>query len=219
VNEFKKHRRGGKISDGNIDMTSQIREVNSIDADAINTLVIAARNGDDAAYTRLLESYEPLIISIVKNALSFLPPGEGECAEEFRQEADIKFYEAILSYNTEQNNTSFGLYAKICLKNKMISLLRSYYARRRVAGGDIPGENGSDTMTAPDPCELVAGEEEAKILLEKAESILSPLEKSIFSLYTDGKKPHEIASELSVTQKSVENAIYRIKKKLRKILL
>ena len=218
MNESKKHRRGGKISDGNIDMTSQIRGINSTHADAINALVMAARNGDDAAYSRLLELYEPLIISIVKNALSFLPPGENEYAEEFRQEADIKFYEAILSYNTEQNNTSFGLYAKICLKNKMISLLRSYSARRKVAGGDISGVNGPDTMTAPDPCELIAGEEEAKILLEKAESILSPLEKSVFSLYTDGKKTHEIASELSITKKTVENAVYRIKKKLRKIL-
>ena len=216
--EIKRHQKDGKISDGSIDTALHIREINAIDADAINTLVIAARNGDDAAYSKLLDLYEPLILSIVKNALSFLPPGESECIEEFRQEADIKFYEAILSYNTEQNNTSFGLYAKICLKNKMISLLRSYYARRKVTGADIPGKNGSDVMTAPDPCELIAGEEEAKILLERAESVLSPLEKSIFSLYTDGKKTQEIAAELSITKKTVENAVYRIKKKLRKIL-
>jgi RNA polymerase sporulation-specific sigma factor len=47
---------------------------------------------------------------------------------------------------------------------------------------------------------------------------LAPLEKAVFPLYLQGQSYRDIAKQLSKDEKSIDNAVYRMKRKLRKRL-
>ena len=71
-------------------------------------LITCIRNGDQAAFNALLELYEPLVRSEVTRY------GEGlssfDC-DDLRQVALMAFYRAVLSFDLEQEEVAFGLYA------------------------------------------------------------------------------------------------------------
>ena len=48
--------------------------------------------------------------------------------------------------------------------------------------------------------------------------VLSPLERRVFSLYLRGKSYTEIAEKINKDEKSIDNALQRVKKKVEKIL-
>ena len=53
---------------------------------------------------------------------------------------------------------------------------------------------------------------------EKVISELSSYEKSVLKLYLDGHSYREIGLALNKSEKSVDNALYRIKSKLKKLI-
>ena len=64
------------------------------------------------------------------------------------------------------------------------------------------------------PEEVLMGKETFAALLEQAIRNLSPLERKVFGLHLQGKKASEIARVLGREQKSVENTLFRARKKL-----
>ncbi len=181
----------------------------------LKATLIAVRLGNDDACAKLLRMYAPLIGSLVRSTMSKLPPSAETDEDELRQEAAIKLYQAALSYDLDED-ISFGLYAKICLKNRMISLLRRYSADAEPSTVELTeaaalGE-GSD-----DPSEMLLQTERERELELRIKSSLSPLEYDVFNLYTDGMKPTEISKMLGIATKTAENAVYRMKAKLAKI--
>ena len=130
--------------------------------------------------------------------------------EELRQDAA----KAACSYSPGEagkgQDVSFGLYAKICIRNAMITQVRRYNRKKkRLAEQKQKVQKEADTAETP----VLAEETMDRIL-----RVLSSYEKKILPLYMSGKPPREIAVILGRTEKSVSNGIYRIKSKIRKIL-
>lgn len=187
-----------------------IREENS----ELTDMIMAVRNGDDDACALLIRRYAPLINGLVRSTLLCMPgPGDAD-EDELRQEAAIKLYQAALTYDLG-GQVSFGLYAKLCIKNRMISLLR-----RRGSADWLSTVELSDDLTdgEGDPSEFVLREEHEGELEKKIKEILSPLEYDVYNLYIDGIGPTEIADTLSISVKTAENAVYRLKTKIQKLL-
>ncbi len=182
---------------------------------ALIKLLLAVRVGDDDACAELIRVYSPLINGLVRSTASHLPPSAQTDEDELLQEAAIKLYQAALSYDL-RGDISFGLYAKICIKNRMISLLR-----RHSSDGDVPTVELSDELVLPDveddPSESLLRSEREHELDKRIKSVLSPLEYDVFCLYIDGSGPTEISSALSISKKTAENAVYRMKTKLGKL--
>ena len=63
--------------------------------------------------------------------------------------------------------------------------------------------------------ERVLEEERCKMLYESVRNTLSAYENRIWWLYLSGRTAKNIAQELNTDEKSVQNAIYRIRRKLR----
>ena len=85
-------------------------------------LISRVRKEDGVAFEALLKKYTPLIEASVVKVL-----GEDLLSlygDDFRQEATVVFYNSILTYDMEQHEVEFGLYAKICIANALISQLR-----------------------------------------------------------------------------------------------
>ena len=83
------------------------------------SLIFRVRAGDDDAFDLLLETYKPLIEASVMRVLE--KEAYSLYADDFKQEATVVFYNAILTYDVEQHEVEFGLYAKICISNALIS--------------------------------------------------------------------------------------------------
>ena len=97
------------------DMEERVDEKKETEA-----LLTATRNGDNAAFALLCEKYDRLLQSAT-NRFS-----EGLCesdAAEVRQEARIALFRAAQSYRCSSNVT-FGLYARVCVRNALVSRYR-----------------------------------------------------------------------------------------------
>lgn len=179
-------------------------------------LIKSVKNGDDDACAELLQAYAPLIGKTVRATVMRLPASSNTDEDELRQEAAIKLYQAAMSYDPE-SEVSFGLYAKICIRNRMISLLRRYHDNAELFADDLT-EEILDGVVASDPSEAVLDSEQEHELDGRIRDILSPLEYDVFNLYIDGEKPTEIAKALGISVKTAENAVYRMRSKIGKLL-
>lgn len=169
--------------------------------------ILAAKNGDETAFAALCQDYAPLIDSLVEK-FSFATEGLGIDTDDLRQEASVAFYRALMSFDGEQNEVTFGLYAKICIRNRMVSLLRHLEAKKK-----------KDTVSAlralsshEEPRTLPFTKEELSVFTEER---LTKKEKLIFDRYLAGSSYREIAEAFGLSVKSVDNALFRAKRKLR----
>ncbi len=179
--------------------------------------LISIRNGDKTAYAELLKQFDPLIKSEVAECTRRLPEGSEFDVEDLTQEAMLALYKAALSYVPDKSVT-FGLYAKICIHNCLISCARKISAQHRKRMREEkrkifrePGEQSAEERFLAQ-----ARTEDVEKLLEQE---TSALERRIFSLYLEKKSYAEISEIAERDVKSVGNAIYRVKRKLRKLLM
>ncbi len=183
---------------------------------APSDLIDRARAGDQAAFEALLDQYAPLIESLTGQFA-----GQGSTAEDredLRQEALVSFYKAMMRFDVEQATVQFGLYAKECIRNGLISYLRRLKKHEHVVLLD-DGELLEKTSAASDdPAQTLADEEAYLALSRRIREVLSRYENRIWWLYLSGHTAKQIASMLQTDEKSVSNAIYRIRRKLRAVI-
>ncbi len=183
--------------------------------DRATDLICRFRAGDEASFDELLSRYQPLIESLVTKF-----SGEESSAtsrEDLRQEAAVAFYRSVLSYDLEQSDVEFGLYAKICLSNALISKLRARKNPVEEISYDSKGEIEL-AGESEDPAERLLEEERLRALYAVIRENLSEFEYRVWNLYLSGKTAKEIGRVVGRDEKSIANAIYRIRKKLRTVL-
>lgn len=184
--------------------------------DEILRLISEARSGDEDAFSEISCRYQPLIESLLYRYLE----GGGHSIEDFRQEAEIALYQAVLSYDVSQDRVTFGLYAGVCLKNRIISVLREEsrsHMDKRVQLSAIGSEPYGEPVCDCDPVEHVVSAENYRTLLARIKRELTSYEGLVLSLYLGGCNASEIAERTGRNKKSVENAICRIRGKIKKI--
>jgi RNA polymerase sporulation-specific sigma factor len=182
---------------------------------SVHMLLHAVRAGDQDAFSALLLQYRPLIDRAVDRFSAQLP-GE-ESREDIRQEALAAFYDAIRSYQTDREGVEFGLYAKVCIGNRLVSHLR----RERKQQGllSLDDLNAERVMGADgDILSMIIEEEEAQSLSASIKGVLSSFEYEVFSMYFKGASSAQIAQAMQKGVKSIDNAIARIRKKLKNLL-
>jgi RNA polymerase sporulation-specific sigma factor len=190
------------------------------DAD-LGDLLGAARAGDQQAYTWLLERYAPMLQSMtVKYAVPEMSEAD---LEDLRQEANVVFCSAVQTYDPSHQGVEFGLYAKICVGHGLASAMR-VFRRQRCRGllslegeGLIeqnPGLLGSEVSVA----EALIDKERMEALQLTIQRALSPFESRVWWMYVSGASTSSIARTLGKDEKSISNAIYRIRRKLRGVL-
>ena len=184
----------------------------------ICNLIEKLRHGDKDAFSGISEKYAPLIRTLMAKYCVSVSENDAEY-DDIHQEALIALYNAALSYDMSQSEVSFGLYAKICIGNRIISVVRKMNNADKHST-DIPydilelqlEDNDSD------PSKQLDDKESAGLLAEKILSLLSGYERSVFEKYLQDMSVADIAVALDKTPKSVDNALVRIKNKLRRLL-
>ena len=187
-------------------------------------LVDMARHGDEKAEDFLLKKYKDFVRS--KARAYFLVGGD---SDDLIQEGMIGLYNAISHYD-ESKASSFMTYAAICINNKLLSAvsadnrkknepLNGYVSLYSVITDDA-GEEASLSDVLPDtdnvnPENIILNEEQEKLARKRLLGKLSRLEKEILSYYLEGMSYSEIAAIIGKTEKSVDNAIQRIRSKMK----
>lgn len=188
-------------------------------------LVRMARDGDEKAENFLLKKYKDFVRS--KARAYFLVGGD---SDDLIQEGMIGLYNAIGHYD-ESMASSFMTYAAICINNKLISAVSADGRQKNAPLNgyvsiyssitDETGEEASLSDVLPDteninPEAIILNEEQEKLTINRLLGKLSALEKEILSYYMEGMSYSEIAKLIGKTEKSVDNAIQRIRLKMRK---
>ncbi len=182
----------------------------------INNFIRQVKKEQQGAFEELLYIYDPLIRSFV-NRLGKEAYVDQD-AEDLRQELTVVLYNAILSYDCDQSEVSFGLYAKICLNNAFMTQMRSMKKRKGAELLSLESEAWiNQAQIATDPSEDLIKQEEMRELYQRIEGALSPLENKVWRLYVAGCSAREIAQTLDKSEKSVDNAVFRIRQKLKRL--
>jgi RNA polymerase sporulation-specific sigma factor len=173
------------------------------------------KSGKTLCFEAIYRLYLPLIDSMTRNYCQYYKVFESE-TEDVRQEALIALYNAALTYRSETAVT-FGSYAKSCIRNKILSYIRCFLEN------DIPvsleeRENDWDEPDFDTPEQLIISKESLCHLNRRIDETLTDFEKSVFALYIGDMSYTDMASTLAKPKKSIDNAIHRIKAKLRKLL-
>lgn len=183
----------------------------------LKRLIIDVKSGNQAAFEKLRDRYKPLIESSVQKYSCDIMTAEDR--EEMYQEALFVLYNAACTYTLENEGVEFGLYAKICIENSMLSFVRAYKRRNRVRALSLDGEaTGTLTAENEDVLQSVIDEEQASFLAARISKCLSKYENRVWWAYASGASAKDIAKKLGTDEKSVSNAVYRIRKKLRNVL-
>ena len=172
-------------------------------------LIKRVADGDEEAFSELSKKYDALVNGMVnkftRESMTY------EDVEDLGQEAQMLLLKAARTYDSESGLT-FGLYARICMRNGFVSLERK---RSR----DPKKVDLSEELSVPDTTDYINELESAGALLEKIREGLSEREFDVFKCLTLDMSHKDIAKRFDTTVKSVENTVYRIKKKLGALLL
>ena len=190
-----------------------------MEKESLKNLISLAQNGDSGAFAELLKAYEPLISSTVAGAMAKMPELSETDAEDLRQEATLAFYSSLVSYDFSISNVEFGLYAKVCICNRLVSQMR--IIKRHLSHSTLLYDNDELERVmaeSEDPSARIVEMESERSLWKLISSSLSEYENKVFEMYVSGMSCAEMSSMLGASEKSVSNAIYRIRKKLKETL-
>lgn len=177
----------------------------------LETLVLAAQKGDETAFSQLVTRLLPLVR---RQATKY--KSQELDADDLLQEGFIGLLSAVRGYHTASGKP-FLPYVSVCVQNSILSALRKTSGGRSVNPAEVvPWED--DFMETPAP-----SLEEQQDLREKCETLwqsvatrLSNTEKQVLKLFLVGLSYGEIAERLEITPKSVDNALQRVRAKLKK---
>jgi RNA polymerase sporulation-specific sigma factor len=184
-----------------------------------NDLQLRAVNGDGAAEETLAARYMQLVRACARPL--FLAGGD---SEDLSQEGMFGLLSAIREFDPSQG-VSFHSFAEHCIRMRLYSAVKTASRLKHLPLNDsMPLEQLSDDPSsqlsaAPElfrrsPEDLVLARESKEELKQLFDRRLSPLEKQVLDLFLDGLSYRDIALVLKKDEKSVDNAVQRIRRKL-----
>lgn len=195
-------------------------------------LIVRLRDGERAITDYIMDKYKNLVRSKAKSMYIL-----GADREDLIQEGMIGLFKAVRDYDTGRD-ASFFTFADLCVSRQMytavqaagrqkhaplntyISLYTSAFEDDSVDKGET-GEliNSVISQSERSPEEVLIDKENVELLERAIEKELSSFEKQVLDLYLTGMKYSQIARVLGRDDKSTDNALQRIKSKLKKAVL
>ena len=190
-------------------------------------VALLAQQGDQEAEEWILNRYKNFVRA--KARPYFLI---GADHEDIVQEGMIGLFKAFRDFDPEKL-PSFKAFAEICITRQIITAIKSatrqkhiplnsYVSLNKPLKTDEEGERTLMDVLAENhsanPEELMIGDERYRVIEEQIDAELTDLERGALVLYLEGKSYQEIAEGLGTHQKSIDNALQRVKRKIEKII-
>lgn len=190
-------------------------------------LMVRLREGESRIMDYIMDKYKNLVR---KKAQSMYILGAD--SEDLIQEGMIGLFKAVRDYDCGRD-ASFYTFADLCISRQMYTAIQAAGRQKHVplntyvsfygGGSNQEGDTPTDleiiiTGQKLNPEELFIDKENLKNLERMIEQELSEFEKQVLDLHLTGMSYTEIARVLSKDDKSTDNALQRIKGKIRKKL-
>lgn len=191
-------------------------------------LIMLLRDGDEKIIDYLIEKYKDLVR---KKAGSMFILGADR--DDLLQEGMIGLYKAVRDYDPGRD-ASFYTFADLCVARQIYKAVEAGNRKKHAplntyisiyVDENDKFESPKDALneailSVPDkgPEEEIIDKEEAQLLEKKIFDALSDFERQVLNLKVTGMDYTEIARVLGRDEKSTDNALSRIKMKVRKIV-
>ncbi len=191
-------------------------------------LIVRLRDGEAQITDYIMEKYKNLVKSKAKSMYIL-----GADREDLIQEGMIGLFKAIRDYDIGRD-ASFFTFADLCVSRQMYTAvqaagrqkhapLNTYISLYANMSGQEDGEeremiNDIISQAEKNPEELLIDRENLELLEKAIDKELSGFEKQVLDLYLTGMKYTQIAKVLGRDDKSTDNALQRIKNKIRRRL-
>ena len=181
-------------------------------------LQILSASGDTEGEELLIRRYSRVIRSIARPY--FLTGGD---SDDLLQEGMLGLLSAIRHYDPAEKS-SFRSFAVLCIRRRMFSAMRRAAEHASVSLDDCLSLESSlfdETPSRNDnqrgPEELIIDREEAQKRYQNLLQLLSAYEQSVLRCFLRGMSYREIAESTNKSEKAVDNAVQRIRRKFQKI--
>ena len=185
-------------------------------------LVLKYRNGDEKAVDFLLEKYKNLVR---KEARAYFL--EGADGDDLLQEGMIGLFKAVRDFRMDKD-ASFYHFAEICITRQLYSALEASNRKKHMPLNTYisfslgEGENGvslEDMISehSESPEQMVIEKEVREEFFYRLKKELSKMECEVLNLYLDGNNYLQIAQILKKEPKAIDNALQRIRQKIRNL--
>ncbi|MBP8856357.1 MAG: sigma-70 family RNA polymerase sigma factor [Oscillospiraceae bacterium] len=162
---------------------------------------------DDATLAMLISRQMPMINRLASAAIC-----PGLDFDDAVQEGIIGFFSAIATYSPHKS-ASFKTYANVCVQNAIASAVRAASRKKhQPLNFSVPLE---EDAFAGGPEQLAIEQEGYKEAVRRIEAKLSDMEMRVLTLHLSGQRYAQIAQRLDIDEKAVDNALSRIRRKLR----
>ncbi|MBQ8827717.1 MAG: sigma-70 family RNA polymerase sigma factor, partial [Clostridia bacterium] len=191
-------------------------------------LICSWRDGDEYAFAVLFSRYKQMVRAVSRHYFLI-----GADHEDLIQEGMIGFYKAIQGFD-ENRQAEFHSFARMCVERHMMTAVKTAARNKHKPLNDYIStstehsseESGKIDLYSSlnagiedvtDPEEIILNREKAAIIEREIESKLSSFEKNVFDLFMNGMTYQEMSFAVGKPEKSIDNAIQRIKRKLKAI--
>ena len=193
-------------------------------------LMIQLRDGDDGIMDFIMNKYKNLVRSKAKSMYIL-----GADGDDLIQEGMIGLFKAVRDFDSGRD-ASFFTFADLCISRQIYTAVQASRRQKHIplntyislyaTARENSGQNEEDTAlvdilalgSGQSPEEMVIDKENVEQLERTIEKELSSFEKQVLDLYLTGMSYTQIAKVLGRDEKSTDNALQRIKTKLRKAI-
>lgn len=196
--------------------------IGSYDGKTDEELIRQMRAGDKEIVDYLMVKYKNLVR---KKANAFFLIGADN--DDLIQEGMIGLFKAIRDYQ-EDKEVSFYHFAELCISRQMYTAMEASQRKKHAPlnsyvslyeetneEGKMPLSEVLQSLTDGNPEDLVIDRENVLAFQEKINERLSKMERQVLVLTIQGLDYQQIAEIMEKPAKSIDNALQRIKGKLR----
>ena len=168
-------------------------------------LVLLAEKSE-GAYSELISRYLPSI-----RRLARIYTKSSADRDDLVSEGILGLMNAVRTFSTGKG-AGFSTYAGVCVNNRMMTALKKSAI---IKNREEPIDDHSASRT-PSPEKIVLDREALSEIFSEVSENLTELERSVFDLYLMGASYADITRELGISSKAVDNALARVRRKLRR---
>lgn len=170
-------------------------------------LAVSAAGGNAEAFAVLAERMMPFLH---KTAARYATVSRVD-REDLIQEGLLGLLAAVHGYRP--GSGEFGSYAATCISNRIVSAVRRFGTDKTILVDEQEMVH-TDPAGQADPEQLFLEREAAGRLYDRLKQALTPLEYQVLMGQLNGCSYREIASRCAVSEKAVDNALQRVRRKL-----
>lgn len=183
-------------------------------------LISRFKNGESEILDYLIEKYKNMVRK--KARTMFLIGGEND---DLIQEGMIGLFKAVRDYQPDRD-AAFQTFASICVDRQIYNAIQSSNRQKHqplnsyISLSEQDGENEEHLGDnwGENPESIIIDQENVQDLEQEITATLSPMENQVLEYYLAGNGYGEIAQIMGKTPKSIDNALQRIRIKIREQL-